>query len=79
MPHSLEKCPKKVDEGCKERFCLAVLSQMYGAKQESCLILVGLMAGVKAPVVYGYGSLAAEITAWMVEWPRYVYEVYGGG
>ena len=26
-----------------------------------------LMAGVKAPVVYGYGSLAAEIMAMLVE------------
>ena len=38
-----------------------------------------LMAGVKAPVVYGHGSLAAEIMAWVVEWPRGVYEVDGGG
>ena len=25
------------------------------------------MAGVKAPVVYGNGGLAAEITAWLLE------------
>ena len=37
------------------------------------------MAGVKTPVVYGHGSLAAEITAWLVEWPSGVYEVYGWG